>query len=83
GKVTIGGGLNYVGRRLGETATTFFLPGYTLARAFVNYEPSEHVRVGLDVSNLFDKTYYASSYSQFWIQPGTPRTITGRVSFSF
>lgn len=83
GKFTIGGGVNSVSRRLGETASSFFLPGYTLARTFVSYEPSDHVRIGIDVTNLFDKTYYASSYSQFWVQPGTPRTVTGRVRFSF
>lgn len=83
GKLTIGGGLNYVGKRLGETATTFYLPGYTLARALISYEPAENIRVGVDVTNLFDKTYYASSYSQLWVQPGTPRTVTGRVTFSF
>jgi iron complex outermembrane receptor protein len=83
GKFTIGGGVNYISRRLGETATTFFLPGYTLARVMASYQPSEHVRVGIDVTNLFDKVYYASSYSQLWVQPGTPRRITGRVSVSF
>lgn len=83
GKVTIGAGLNYTGRRLGETASRFYLPGYTLARALVSYEPSENIRIGVDVTNLFDKTYYASSYSQFWVQPGTPRTVTGRVTLSF
>lgn len=83
GKFTIGAGANYTGRRLGETASTFYLPGYTLVRALASYEPSENVRIGIDVTNLFDKTWYASSYSQFWVQPGAPRTITGRVRFMF
>lgn len=83
GKFTIGAGVNYVGKRLGETATAFYLPGYTLVRALASYEPTEQIRIGVDVTNLFDKTYYASSYSQFWVQPGTPRTITGRVTFKF
>lgn len=83
GKVTIGGGLNHVSKRLGETATTFYLPSYTLARALVSYELNEKVRFNFDVTNLFDKTYYASSYARLWVQPGTPRTFTGRVSISF
>jgi len=83
GKFTIGGGVNYISRRLGETATTFYLPGYTLVRALASYEPSEHIRIGVDVTNLFDKTYYASSYSQLWVQPGAPRTVMGHVNFSF
>lgn len=83
GKITVGGGVNYVSSRLGETATQFYLPSYTLTRALISYEPTSNVKVGLDVTNLFDVTWYASSYSQFWVQPGAPRTITGRVSFSF
>ena len=83
GKLTLGGGVNYISRRLGETATTFFLPGYTITRALASYEPNEHLRIGLDVTNLFDAKYYASSYSRFWIQPGTPRTITGHVTVKF
>ena len=83
GKLTFGGGVNYISRRLGETATTFFLPGYTLARAFASYEPTDHLRIGIDVTNLFNATYYASSYSRFWIQLGAPRAITGRITYKF
>ena len=83
GKITIGGGVNHVGKRLGETATTFFLPSYTLARALLSYEPSETIRLSFDVTNLFNETYYASSYARLWVQPGTPRTFTGRVSVKF
>jgi iron complex outermembrane receptor protein len=83
GKVTVGGGVNYVSSRLGETATSFYLPSYTLARALVSYEPMKNVKIGVDVTNLFDVTWYASSYSSLWVQPGAPRTITGRVTFGF
>lgn len=83
GKFTVGGGVNYISRRLGETASTFYLPSYTLVRALASYEPSEKVRISVDVTNLFDKVYYASSYSQFWVQPGAPRTVTGRVTVKF
>lgn len=83
GGLTIGGGVNYVSDRLGETATQFTLPSYTLVRALVSYEPTDNVTVGVDVTNLLDETYYASSYSQFWVQPGTPRTVTARLGFRF
>ncbi len=83
GKVTLGGGVNYVSSRLGETATSFNLPSYTLTRALISYEPTDNIKVGVDVTNLFDVTWYASSYSSLWVQPGAPRTITGRVTFSF
>lgn len=83
GKVTIGAGINHVSERLGETASTFTLPGYTLTRLLLNYEPTEAIKISFDVTNLFDEVYYASSYAQYWVQPGAPRTFTGRVRFSF
>lgn len=83
GKMTVGAGLNHVSERLGETATKFFLPGYTLTRMLLSYEPTENIKVSFDVTNLFDEVYYASSYAQVWVQPGAPRTFTGRVRISF
>ncbi|MEO6715826.1 MAG: TonB-dependent receptor [Novosphingobium sp.] len=83
GKVTVGAGVNHVSERLGETATKFFLPGYTLTRMLLSYEPTDNIKVSFDVTNLFDEVYYASSYAQFWVQPGAPRTFTGRVRVSF
>ncbi|MEO7657045.1 MAG: TonB-dependent siderophore receptor [Sphingomicrobium sp.] len=83
GLFTIGGGVNYVSKRLGETASKFFLPEYTLTRLLASYEPDKHIRIGVDVTNLFNVTWYSSSYSQYWVQPGSPRAITGRVGFKF
>lgn len=83
GKLTVGGGINYSSRRLGETATSFYLPSYTLTRAFASYEPGDGVKLSVTVTNLFDVTWYASSYSQYWVQPGAPRTVIGKVTFSF
>lgn len=83
GKVTIGGGVQYVDKRLGETGTDFYLPSYTIARALASYAPDDSVKVSLDVTNLFDEEYYAASYHRYWIAPGAPRTITGRIDFFF
>ena len=82
-KLTLGGGLTYVSKRLGETATNFFLPSYALVKAFGAFEPTEHLRFSVDVNNLFNKRWYASSYSQFWVAPGAPRSITGKVSIKY
>lgn len=83
GKVTIGGGVNYVSSRQGETGVDFTLPGYTLVRATAAYEPSDSVRVSVNVTNLFDETYYAASYHRWWVAPGAPRAVTGTVEFFF
>jgi iron complex outermembrane receptor protein len=79
----LGAGVTYVGRRLGETATTFFLPSYTIARLTGSIDITDEIKLSADVNNLFDKKYYASSYSAFWIQPGAPRSFSARASFKF
>lgn len=84
GRFTVGGGLNYVSDRVGETGTpSFVLPSYTLARLTASYAPNEALKFTVDVENLFDKEYYASSYHRLWVAPGTPRTWTVRMQYSF
>ncbi|WP_242127801.1 TonB-dependent siderophore receptor [Sphingobium sp. Sx8-8] len=79
----LGAGVNYVGRRLGETATTFFLPSYTLVKVLGSFNITDQIKVSADVNNLLNKTYYASSYASLWVQPGTPRSFTVRATFDF
>ena len=81
--VTVGGGVNYVSKRLGETATSFNLPSYTLVKLLASWQPTEQLKLSVDVNNLFDKRYYASSYARYWVAPGTPRTFTARVGYTF
>jgi iron complex outermembrane receptor protein len=81
----IGGGITHVGKRLGQARTqaeanagtpAFDLPGYTTAKLVAYWRFNPALRLTLDVDNVFDKTYYASSYSRVWVTPGTARTIT-------
>jgi iron complex outermembrane receptor protein len=80
--LSIGGGVNYVDKRLGETGTTFYLPSYTLVKLFGSFEVTEKLKLWAEVNNLFDKVYYPNSYAQLWITPGTPRTWTVRGTYS-
>jgi iron complex outermembrane recepter protein len=81
--LTLGAGVQHTGGRLGETATQFFLPAYTLARAFVRADIAENFELFAEVSNLFNATYYTNSFAQLWVQPGQPRaaTVSARVKF--
>jgi iron complex outermembrane receptor protein len=79
----LGAGVTHVSRRLGQTAADFYLPSYTIAKVLGSFNISEQIKLSADVTNLFDKKYYASSYSALWIQPGTPRQFTVRASFTF
>jgi iron complex outermembrane receptor protein len=81
--VRLGGGVLHVSERLGEVGTTFELPDYTLARVFAESELTEGVRLRLDIDNLFDTTWYSNSFSQLWVQPGTPRNARVTASFAF
>lgn len=85
GMATLGGGLNHVGERLGNVAASskFTLPSYTTARLIASYAPNAKVRISLNIDNLFDKTYYASSYSEVWVNPGTERVATLGLHYKF
>lgn len=79
----VGMGLQYVGRRAGETGTTFTLPAHTLFRVFGDIEVTKGLTVFAAVQNLFDERWYANSYSPLWVQPGAPRTGSIGVRASF
>ncbi|MEC4722068.1 TonB-dependent receptor [Noviherbaspirillum sp. CPCC 100848] len=80
----IGGGFTYSAKRLGEARTqaqaaagapAFELPSYTVARLAAYWRISPALRLSLDVDNLFDKTYYTSSFQRTWVTVGNPRTV--------
>lgn len=80
----LGGGFTHSGKRLGEARTqaqaaagtpAFELPAYTVARVVAYWRLSPTLRLTLDIDNLFDKTYFVSSYQRTWVAPGAPRTV--------
>ncbi|MGE6696652.1 TonB-dependent siderophore receptor [Hyphomonas sp. NPDC076900] len=81
--LSFGGGLVYVGERLGEVGTNFELPDYTLLRAFAAYDLTPSLTLRAEVDNLTDETWYANSYSQLWVQPGTPRSFRVSAAYRF
>ena len=85
GLATLGGGLNYVGERFGNVAASsrFTLPSYTTARLISSYAPSARLRLSLNIDNLFNRTYYASSYSEAWVNPGAERSATLHLHYRF
>jgi iron complex outermembrane receptor protein len=82
-ELEIGGGLLYVGDRLGETATAFELPAYTTLRLFATYDLSDDLEVSAQVNNLADTTFYTNSFSRLWVAPGAPRNVTVALRYSF
>ncbi len=82
-ELEIGGGLLYVGDRLGETATAFELPAYTTLRLFATYDLTDDLEVSAQVNNLADTTFYTNSFSRLWVAPGAPRNVTVALRYSF
>ncbi|HEY1128043.1 MAG TPA: TonB-dependent siderophore receptor [Roseateles sp.] len=85
---TAGVGLNYIGEREGAVAPLvatddFKLPAYTSVKLIGSYAIGKAWKFSLDVDNLFDKTFYSSSYSQMWVFPGNGRkfTLSGQYKF--
>jgi len=81
--LTLGAGVNYVDKRLGETGTAFYLPSYTLVKLVASFDVTENLQIWAEVNNLLDKEYYPNSYAQLWINPGTPRTFMARGTYKF
>lgn len=88
----VGGGITHTGVRLGEARTqaqatagtaAFELPSYTTAKMMGYLRINPTFRVTLDVDNLFNSTYYTSSFSRVWVTPGSTRTVTLGVQAKF
>lgn len=84
GRFGIGGGINHVGRRAGDPfGTSYRLPAYTIARAMVSYAIADGATARVDVDNLFDTYYIASSYANVWTVPGAPRNVRVTLQTAF
>ena len=83
-KLTLGGNVKHVSKRLGETGTTFFLPSYTLVRLNASYGSRRTTwRSRPRSNNLFNKNYYPASYATLWVLAGEPRTYLARVTYRY
>ncbi|NUU02357.1 TonB-dependent siderophore receptor [Herbaspirillum robiniae] len=75
----VGGGINYVGNRSGNTADTYSLPAYSTVKLLSYWQASKNVRISVDVHNLFNRNYYTGSWGNLYVIPGTERTVVARV----
>lgn len=74
----------YVDSRLGDSAEpSFQLPSYQLLGVFFTTRLGENLSLALNVDNLLDEHYIASSYSALWAVPGEPRNVKVSISYEF
>ncbi|MEE1925483.1 TonB-dependent siderophore receptor [Pseudomonas sp. 148P] len=75
-------GLTFVGERYADTRNSIALPGYGTWDALAGYRTKDwDLRAAL--SNITDKTYYASATSAAQIQFGDPRSLVVTGTYSF
>ena len=55
---------------------------YTTVDLLSYYQVNEHLRLNLDLKNLFNKDYEESAF-QNYAYPGAPRTVQAGFTYSF
>ena len=79
----LGVGVKYVDDRAGQTAaTTYTMERYSVVDLLSFYKVNEHVRLNLDVKNVFNKGYDEGAFNNY-VYPGAPRTVQAGVSYTF
>lgn len=81
-RLTMGGGLRYIGRRYGNTINTRFVDGYWTADAMASYPVSKHFDLRLNLYNLTDE-YYFDRIGGGHLIPGPGRSATFGMGFKF
>ncbi|PNA00538.1 MULTISPECIES: TonB-dependent siderophore receptor [Pseudomonas] len=79
-----GAGVRYVDARYADMANRNELPSYTVIDATLSWKALRNTTLGLQVNNLFDRTYAQSQYNegQQWIL-GEPRSFFVTADYTF
>ncbi|MCQ8278789.1 TonB-dependent siderophore receptor [Acetobacteraceae bacterium KSS8] len=77
----IGGGVRYVGQTAASNSDVFNVPSVTLFDAALHYDfgRSQRWRLGVNLNNVFDRTYVASCSGTTTCYYGNRRTVLGTV----
>ncbi|UUQ65325.1 TonB-dependent siderophore receptor [Pseudomonas fuscovaginae UPB0736] len=79
----LGMGVKYVDDRRGQTETvTYNMDEYTVVDLLSFYKVNEHVRLNLDVKNIFNRGYDEGAFNAY-AYPGAPRTVQAGVAYTF
>jgi catecholate siderophore receptor len=81
-RLTLGGGLRFVGKRYGNTINTRFVASYWTADLMASYPLTKHVDLKLNIYNLTDK-YYFDRLGGGHLIPGPGRSATVSMGFKF
>jgi catecholate siderophore receptor len=81
-KVTLGGGVRYVGRRYSNTSNARFVDGYSTVDAMASFPLARHLDVRLNLYNLTNK-YYFERLGGGHLIPGAGRSAMVSTVFRF
>ncbi|MDU6377820.1 MAG: TonB-dependent receptor, partial [Bradyrhizobium sp.] len=85
--LTVGGGVRSVGPSFGDDVNSLVSPGYVVFDAALRYDLVNLTRgwkgaeLTLNVTNLFDKSYYTSCSSNFYCQYGNGRLVLAGLRY--
>lgn len=85
----IGIGGYYTDKVYQEQHNEQYLPSYTILNGTIYYQTKQNIRLGLNVDNILNKTYYRSSLSandtggMMQMYPGKDRNYRVSLSYSF
>lgn len=82
GDLNVGGGIRYIGQSYGDDANTVSVGGYTTVDAAVSYKVTKDVTLAVNVTNLFDRKYVATSYygTEYY---GDRRKVVGTLRYTW
>lgn len=87
GSLRFGGGIRGIGKRAGDAANSFTLPGYGVVDLFASYtiEREHPIEIQLNLNNIFNKTYYTSSLgsSAYGVSVGQPFNASLTIGVKF
>lgn len=79
----IGSNVVYVGKREGNYINSFTLPDYITVGLTSYWQATKNLKVKLNINNIFDEEYIASSYDRSWLTPGSPRSFALSMNYKF
>jgi iron complex outermembrane recepter protein len=85
-RFSLGTGVQIVGKREGNTANTFRLPGYALWNAMAAYRfdlNKTHLTAQVNINNILNKNYYLGDSFEIGGLPGAPINVMGSLRLEY
>jgi catecholate siderophore receptor len=81
-RLSLGGGLRYIGKRWGNNSNTRFVEGYWLLEAMVGAQVTQHIDLRVNFQNITDE-YYFDRLGGGHVVPGPARAVVVGTNFRF